>query len=55
MNICQKVAIASNKFENCNTELKRKYFLENINIINLVMSRIPGYCGSLEQVIHFMF
>ena len=46
MNICQKAAIASNKFENCNTELKRKYFLENINIINLVMRRIPGYCGS---------
>lgn len=46
MNMCEKAVLASNIFERCNTDLKRRYFIENINAINWAMSRIPGYCGS---------
>lgn len=46
VNRCEKAALASNIFERCNTDLKRRYFIENINTTNLVMSRISGYCGS---------
>jgi len=46
MNICIKAADASNKFENTNTDLKRQYFIKNIKVINTIMSRVPGYCGS---------
>lgn len=34
INICEKVVDASNKFERCNTELKRKYILDNIKLLN---------------------
>lgn len=46
INICEKVVDASNKFERCNTELKRKYILDNIKLLNLIMSKVDGYCGS---------
>ncbi len=46
MNICEKAAEASNKFENTNTDLKKQYLIKNIKIINTIMSKVPGYCGS---------
>lgn len=46
MNICMQAALASNEFERANSELKREYLIKNINVINAVMSRVPGYCGS---------
>ena len=46
MNICVKVAEASNRFERCNTDLKRKYLIKNIETINTIMKHAPGYCGS---------
>ncbi len=46
MNTCVKAADVSTRFENCNNDLKRKYLIKNINIINTIMSHTPGYCGS---------
>lgn len=46
MNICVEAAEASNRFEKNNTELKKNYLLHNVNTINIIMSRAPGYCGS---------
>lgn len=46
MNICIKVAGASNKFENTNTDLKKHYLIRNIRVINTIVSKVPGYCGS---------
>ena len=33
MNICEKAALASIKFEMTNTELKRRYLINNIEIL----------------------
>ena len=46
MNMCEKAANTSTKLEKMNTPLKREYYKENINLINAIMSRVPGYCGS---------
>lgn len=46
MNICITASQASNRFEKCNTELKRKYLIKNIEKINIIMSKVSGYCGS---------
>ena len=46
MNICEKAALAADTFEKTNTELKRQYLQKNIDVINNIMSRVPGYCGS---------
>ena len=46
MNICVEAAETSNRFEKNNTELKKNYLLHNVNTINIIMSRAPGYCGS---------
>ena len=46
MNICKKVADISTRFEKCPSALKREYLIKNIDIINTIMSYIPGYCGS---------
>ncbi len=46
MNICLEAATYSSKFENNNTELKKKYIIENIKAINDVMQKAPGYFGS---------
>lgn len=46
MNICAKAADVSTRFEKCNSELKRKYLIKNIDIINTIMSHTPGYRGS---------
>lgn len=46
MNICVKASEASNRFERCNTELKREYLLKNIEAINTIMSYVSGFCGS---------
>lgn len=45
-NICEIAATASTIFERNNTELKRQYVVKNVQVINSVMERIPGYCGS---------
>lgn len=46
MNICLKACEASNRFEKCNAELKKEYLIKNICTINMIMSRVSGYCGS---------
>lgn len=46
MNVCVQAANASTCFEKNNSELKRLYLLKNIDIINTIMSKTPGYCGS---------
>ncbi len=46
MNVCVQAANASTCFEKTNSELKRLYLLKNIDIINTIMSKTPGYCGS---------
>lgn len=46
MNICEKAANASTIFEKNNTELKKQYIIKNIEMINHIMERMPGYCGS---------
>lgn len=46
MNICLKASEASNRFERCNTELKKEYLIKNISTINMIMSKVSGYCGS---------
>lgn len=46
MNICIQAADASTRFEKNNTELKRLYLIKNIDTINSIMARTPGYCGS---------
>lgn len=45
-NICIQAAEASNKFEYNNSDLKRRYLIKNIDIINTVMESVPGYRGS---------
>lgn len=45
-NICEQASLASTKFEENNSDLKRKYLIRNIEVINAVMSCAPGYCGS---------
>ena len=54
MNICEKAAKASTMFEMNNSELKKQYILKNIMTVDLIMSHVPGYCGSLVQDILFM-
>lgn len=46
MNICEKAAKASTMFEMNNSELKKQYILKNIMTVDLIMSHVPGYCGS---------
>lgn len=46
MNICEKAANVSTRFEECASDLKRKYLINNINMINIIMSYMPGYRGS---------
>ena len=46
MNMCVKAASASTRFEKLNNNLKREYLIQNINLINMIMSYTPGYCGS---------
>ena len=46
MNTCVKAADASTRFERLNNDLKRRYLIRNIDTINSIMSRMPGYKGS---------
>lgn len=46
MNRCVNAAEASTRFERLNNDLKRRYLIRNIDTINSVMSRMPGYKGS---------
>ncbi len=46
MNTSVKAANASTRFEKLNTDLKRRYFIKNIERINTIMEHTPGYCGS---------
>lgn len=45
-NLVREAARASTLFENTNTDLKRRYLIKNIDAINSIMKRMPGYCGS---------
>lgn len=45
-NLVKNAAEASTLFEKTNSDLKRRYLVKNIDLVNLVMERIPGYCGS---------
>lgn len=46
ISFCADVAKVSSDFENCNTEIKRKYLISNINLINSIMESVPGFKGS---------
>lgn len=46
MNICEKAALASIKFEMTNTELKRRYLINNIEKVHSIMEITPGYSGT---------
>ena len=46
MNTCKKAADASTRFERLNNDLKRRYFIKNMERINMIMEHTPGYCGS---------
>lgn len=46
MNTIVKAAKTSTRFEKLNGDLKRRYFMRNIKMINNIMSSTPGYCGS---------
>ena len=46
MNTCMKAADASTRFERLNNDLKRRYFIKNMERINMIMEHTPGYCGS---------
>ena len=46
MNTCMKAADASTRFERLNNDLKRRYFIKNMERINTIMENTPGYCGS---------
>ncbi len=45
-NLAIEAAAASTLFEKTNSDLKRKYLIKNIEMINEVMKQAPGYCGS---------
>ena len=44
-NICIDVVKISNKFENCNNDLKKKYLGNNVRDIVKIMETVSGYCG----------
>lgn len=46
INFCADVAKISSDFERENTDLKRQYFIKNINKVNEIMQSINGYKGS---------
>lgn len=46
MNYFEMAAEASTIFEKNNTELKKKYIIKNIDLINTIMEQVSGYCGS---------
>lgn len=46
VSIARKVRDVSNKFEECNSELKRKYLIKNIFTFNFLVSKIDVNCGS---------
>ncbi len=46
ISICKYAAQYSNNFEETNTELKRQYLVDNIDLYNKVVSQTPGYRGS---------
>ena len=46
IDICGAVAEISNGYEKNNSDLKKKYIIQNINLINIIMKNIKGYCGS---------
>lgn len=46
INICKYAAQYSTDFEESNTNLKRQYLVDNINLYNDVVSETPGYRGS---------
>ena len=54
MNICEKAALASIKFEMTNTELKRRYLINNIEKVHSIMEITPGYSGTYGTGILFM-
>lgn len=46
MNICEVAANASTMYEMNNSKLKKDYIFKNIDLINLIMFRTSGFCGS---------
>ena len=46
MGLIEKAVNASNLYENCNTDLKKKYLIKYINLYKEIVSEIPGYKGS---------
>ena len=46
ISFCKDVANISTQYELINSELKRKYLIFNINLINTIMQSIDGYQGS---------
>lgn len=46
ISFCKDVANISTKYELTNSELKRKYIIFNINLINTIMQSVDGYKGS---------
>lgn len=51
-NFAIDAATASTLFERTNSDLKRRYLIKNIEAINSVMERTPGYCGSFGTGYH---
>lgn len=45
-NICEMASIASSAFELSNTDLKRRYLINNILLYNLIASKVSYNCGS---------
>ena len=46
MGLIENAVNASNLYENCNTDLKKKYLIKYINLYKEIVSEIPGYKGS---------
>lgn len=46
LDICKLVADMSNNFERNDSDLKKRYIMKNINLINTIMQQTKGYCGS---------
>ena len=46
MDLIRKASLASTIFEETNTELKKEYLLNYINLYNSIVSSLPGYKGS---------
>lgn len=46
MNICREAANISTRFERLNNDLKRRYYIKNIERINTIMEHTPGFYGS---------